>query len=120
MSDRIRERLEGLLSEFRAEEPGAPDWMSAPDALAFLLAWKKLPVQIGEPLFLGQPPLHRHNRWVYVWKYRRVDHDALAALAGLTNAACRDLFIKMVAARLIYPDGTLARPAAEILASANN
>ena len=120
MSDRIRERLEGLLAEFRMDEPPAPDWVSAPDALSFLHAWKKLPVQIGEPLFLGQPPIHRHNRWTYAWKYRRVDHEALARFSGLADAACRDLFVKLVAARLIYPDGTLAGPAADILTSANN
>lgn len=120
MSDRIRERLEGILAEFRADEPAAPDWVTAPDALSFLLAWKKLPAQIGEPLFLGQPPIHRHNRWAYAWKYRRVDHDALAKMAGLTDGACRDLFVKLVAAHLIYPDGSLARQAADILAAANN
>lgn len=120
MSDRIQERLGALLNEFRSDEPAAPDWLSTPDAREFLRAWTQLPPDIGEPLFLGQAPMHRHNRWPYAWKYRRVDHAKLAALSRLPETTVRDLFLKLSAARLIYPDGTLSKAATLALASAHN
>jgi hypothetical protein len=120
MSNKIRERLDNLLGGFRAAEPPAPDWAGGPDSVAVLRAWTAIPADIGEPLFLGQPPIHLHNRWPYAWKYRRVDHAELARRAGLPEPACRDMFVKLVAARLIYPDGTLSKPAADILTSAQN
>jgi len=113
---RAGDRLATLLTEFREMEPEkAPDGLDDPHTRVFLEAWKKLPADIGEPLFMGQPPLHSHNRWSYLWKYRRVDHDKLAAFSDLPADVCRDLFVKLVAARLIYPDGTLSRPAESIL-----
>lgn len=120
MSDRLRERLETFLTDFRAHEPVAPDWLGTPDTRSLLIAWAATPPTLGEPLFLGAPPMHRHNRWNYVWKYRRIDHDKLAADARLPVSLSRDLFVKLVAAHMIYPDGTLARAATAILASANN
>jgi hypothetical protein len=120
MSDRARERLSTLLTEFREIEPEAPAWLDDPDICAFLRAWEKLSADIGEPLFMGQPPLHQHNRWAYLWKYRRVDHDKLTALSQLPANVCRDLFVKLVSARLIYPDGSLSRAAANVLSSNKN
>src|SRR5262245_39536865 len=120
MTDRIRDRLNALLTEFRSEEPAAPEWLANPETLAVLRAWTRVPAEIGEPLFLCQPQLHRHNRWTYAWKYRRVDHARLAREAGVSENSCRDLFIRLVAARLIYPDGSLARSAGAVLAAANN
>lgn len=111
MSQRARERLQTLQTEFREIEPDAPEWINEPDVRSFLKAWEKLPADIGEPLFMGQPPLHQHNRWAYLWKYRRVDHDKLVAISQLPADLCRDLFVKLVSARLIYPDGSLSRAA---------
>ncbi len=115
---RASDRLTTLLTEFREMEPAtAPDGLDDPHTRAFLEAWKKLPADIGEPLFVGQAPLHSHNRWPYLWKFRRVDHDKLATLSDLPANVCRDLFVKLVSARLIYPDGTLAGAAENILST---
>jgi hypothetical protein len=115
-----QERLQQLLEAFKAAEPtaGVDEALADEPTRRVLAAWRRVPAEISEPLVLGGVPMHRHNRWKYVWKFRRIRYDAVMAEAGMTDLAeCRRILEGLMERQLIYPDGTLHRGVAGHLAA---
>ncbi len=107
------ERLSELLTNFRAREPIAEGWLSEPATRSVITAWKKIPVRLTIPLTIGGVPMHAHNRWRYVWKFRDLNAAAepLASAAGLSAPEAAALLDRLAAGRFIYPDGSVSKSA---------
>ena len=104
------DRLAALLEPFRdvADSTAIEEAKRDEDAVRLAKAWTSTRPVIREPMFLGAPPLHKHNRWKYLWKFPALDVDALAARAGVDPAIAREKFDWLIARYLVLPDGTLS------------
>ena len=110
------DRLNEILADFRAREPAAAPWLAEENVRRVLRAWRDTPARLTIPLTIGGVPMHAHNRWRYAWKFRDLDANALADVAGLPAADVSPLVDRLAQGRFIYPDGTLSAPAAAALA----
>jgi hypothetical protein len=61
-------------------------------------------------------PTEQGALWFWLWRFFLIDLDALAASARLTPEEATKLLRVLIAARLVYPDGTITRPAKTLIA----
>lgn len=92
------------------------------NALRALATWQSVIVEWEPPPVELLPPQPREGLlWRWVWEGCSVNGDDLdtfldwAQLSGLAMADCRIAFRKLVAAHLIYPDGTVSEFAERLL-----
>ncbi len=56
-----------------------------------------------------------HTQWQELWSLYSIDIEALAAATGLSSALLPPAIIKLVNARLLYPDGSISTYAKNFL-----
>lgn len=78
--------------------------------LRVALAWALLPVTFDPPtdVAAAQVPDSEPEVWRWLWDFCDADERELAAAAGVLPEDCRLYLKQLIAARLIYPDGTVA------------
>ncbi|MFN0117371.1 MAG: hypothetical protein ACKVQC_03635 [Elusimicrobiota bacterium] len=108
--DVVKERLSGFLIDFKNKRDFSDiKKESIPlSAWAVLTIWKNLSVCITAPLFLGAPPMHSHNRWKYVWKFRKLDFREISEKSRISDENEIKISVQyLIDEFMVYPDGSL-------------
>ena len=109
--------LTSLLSGFRKLEKreDLAGVVDDPVGIRFLAAWRR------------QVPTWKRSRakqpteigllWLWLWAGVRYDRDALA-IAAKVNESTAELYLRScVSARIVYPDGSISKPAERLIAA---
>ena len=64
----------------------------------------------------AKPPKEQGALWFWFWRFFLIDLEALAASAKLTTEEATKLLRVLIAARLVYPDGTITKPGKTLIA----
>jgi hypothetical protein len=106
-----------LLEGFRATEEPCAVMLVADDPLArrVLAAWVHYPAVAVVPD--EDPPADERARWRWAWEpsWEALDLEELARAVGLPAAELESKLHVMINARLMYPDGTIAKLARSVL-----
>jgi hypothetical protein len=80
-----------------------------PELLPICAAWKLAGVVLRVPADLApeEIPDTEAGAWLLLWECSEVDAAALVAIAGIDPANYRYHMRTLIAARLIYPDGSV-------------
>lgn len=109
-------KLAELIESFReVEDPAqAAPVVGDVDATKLLAAWAYYPPPDWEPV--GKPPASPPSaRWAWLWQSCAIDTDDLAEAAGISTHVVEAKLRVLLNSRLIYPDGTISKPARGLL-----
>ncbi len=63
----------------------------------------------------GRAPRSSARLWEWLWAGVEYDRSGLGSRARLSNARAHSMLSVLMSARLVYPDGTIAKPAQEFV-----
>ena len=90
--------------------------IDSPEAIRILASWPRLRRRTWKKVG-GKPPADLGMRWEWLWRGVKLDPDSLARAARLAPDQSMAILRVLVAARVIYPDGTISKHAADLVGS---
>ena len=109
----IEELLKGYRKlEKREDLAGVVD---DPVGIRFLAAWRRQVPSWKKPR--AKQPTEIGLLWLWLWSGVRYDREELA-IAAKVNESAAELYLRAcVSARIVYPDGTISKPATRLIAA---
>lgn len=109
--------LSELLAEFKASEQlhAAALIVEDVDAKRVLAAWTTMPIDGWRKPRKMQTGDSLAWRWEWLWSTVGIDYDMLAMRAGVSAQTALAKFEMLRASRLVYPDGSISKPALAVL-----
>lgn len=107
--------LSSLLEGYKRREDaaGLATIIDSPEAIRVLSAWPTIRVKWQKAS--GHKAKDLKLRWPWLWRGVSFDIDDLARAARLGIDQAYSLLRVLVAARAVYPDGTISGPASELV-----
>ena len=109
--------LQALIAPQRKLEDAAQlaTVIDSPEAIRVLAAWPA--TRKAWKKAAGKAPASSGPRWEWLWRGAKIDHDSLARTARLAADQAMAMLRVLVAARVVYPDGTISKHAAQLVGS---
>jgi hypothetical protein len=109
--------LSEQLEPFRSHEPvhAAAVVIEDVDAKRVLAAWTTMPLEPWRASRTRPKSEVLSWRWEWIWSSVQVDFSMLGLRAGVSPQTAQSKFELLRAARLVYPDGTISKPALLVL-----
>lgn len=85
------------------------------DAQKVIAAWDSMATRWKVPD--GIPPHEERELWEWLWINMQINYDELALRAGVSRLTAERRFKMLIAARLVYPNGTISSNAYKLLAN---
>lgn len=107
--------LAKLLEPFRSKENPAQlaTVIDSPDAIRVIAAWTA--TRRAWKKAKGKPPKTLELLWSWLWRGVAFDRDTLAETSRLASDQAHYVLRALVAARIVYPDGTITQYAEELI-----
>lgn len=110
--------LKDLVLYFRSREDGvllgAVQMINDQEAQRVVAAWMNFPVAWKAPKS-KQPETDDRELWDWMWKGAEYDMNDLAERSGVDRFRIKGVMVRLIAARLIFPDGSIAGTASGVL-----
>ena len=83
---------------------------------AMVLAWNNISVSWQPPEEIDDARLMKDNAlWNTLWSYSDYDRDDLAMASGMSLITSQQVLHRVIALKLVYPDGTISTSARKVL-----
>ena len=109
--------LADYVSEFRLEESNyihtAVMILDDKDSQKVLAAWSTMPMTWVRPK--SAVPESGRERWDWLWRGVKMDFEEYSIRTGIASSRLQKLFGPLKSARLVYPDGSIAEHAMNVL-----
>ena len=111
----MSKELQKLLAPQRKAEEAAQlaTVIDSPEAIRVLAAWPAARKAWKKPG--GKAPTDLAKRWSWLWRGVSIDQQSLARTARLAADQSMAMLRVLVAARVVYPDGSISREAKELV-----